>query len=74
MNDDSLNKIINIMKKHHLLFISATPKIDELENNHDYDVNKILGKIIYKMDFKCAIEKKYLVIITYIYQYWRMIL
>ena len=91
-NEDPLNKIMNKEGRNRLLFLSATPlledmmlasypptrlvgicggseqtlhrdpqpKIDELEKNHDSDMDKILGKIIYKMDFKCAIKKGYL--------------
>lgn len=40
--------------------MSATPRIYELEDNNDCDVEDILGKVVYKMDFKTAIEKKYI--------------
>lgn len=39
--------------------MSATPRIYELEDNNDCDIEDILGKIVYKMDFK-AIENKYI--------------
>lgn len=58
--DDSINKIINIEDESKILFMSATPRIYELEDNDDCDVNDILGEMIYKMDFKHAIENKYI--------------
>ena len=60
--NDSINKIINIKDEDEskILFMSATPRIYELEDNDDCDVNEILGKIVYKMDFKHAIENKYI--------------
>lgn len=60
--NDSINKIINIKDEDEskILFMSATPRIYELEDNDDCDVNDILGKIVYKMDFKHAIENKYI--------------
>lgn len=60
-NDDPINKIMNIEDKTCcVLFMSATPRIYELEDNDDCDVNEILGEIVYKMDFKHAIENKYI--------------
>ncbi len=55
---DPLNKLINSDYK--MLYMSATPRIYELEDNDDCDVEDILGKVVYKMDFKTAIENKYI--------------
>jgi superfamily II DNA or RNA helicase len=57
--DDNINKIIN-NDKHKKLYLSATPRIYELENNGDVDVNEIFGDYIYKMSFNEAIENKYI--------------
>ena len=55
---DPLNVLINSDYK--MLFMSATPRVYELEDNNDCYVEDILGKMVYKMDFKTAIEKKYI--------------
>jgi len=56
-DEDPLNVIINSNYK--ILYMSATPRIYELEGDDDCNV-EILGDIIYKMDFKTAIEKGYI--------------
>ena len=56
--EDPMYNIINSDYK--ILYMSATPRIYELENNNDCDVENTLGKIIYKMDFSHAIKKKYI--------------
>ena len=55
---DPLNQLINSNYK--MLYMSATPRIYELEDNNDCDIEDILGKVVYKMDFKTAIENKYI--------------
>ena len=55
---DPLNQFIN--SKYKMLYMSATPRIYELEDNNDCDIEDILGKVVYKMDFKTAIENKYI--------------
>jgi len=55
---DPLNVII--MSKYKTFYMSATPRIYELENTDNDCPIDILGKIIYKMDFKTAIEKEYI--------------
>jgi phage anti-repressor protein len=42
--------------------MSATPKIYELEDNYEcnYNIEDILGKIVYKMDFNYAITNNYI--------------
>jgi superfamily II DNA or RNA helicase len=52
--DDDLNIIIK--SNHKKLYMSATPRIYELEDNDDCDIEKILGKKVYTMGFKYAIE------------------
>ncbi len=56
--EDPLYNIIN--SDHKILYMSATPRIYELEDNNDCDIEYTLGKIIYKMDFSHAIKKKYI--------------
>ena len=57
--NNSINKLIN-NDKHNKLYLSATPRIYELENNDDIDVNEIFGEYIYKMSFNEAITNKYI--------------
>ena len=56
---DNIYKFINNdnIKK---LYLSATPRIYELEDNNDIDVNEIFGDYIYKMSFNEAIGNKYI--------------
>ena len=59
--NDHINKVINLSGK--ILFMSATPRIYELENNDDLcneDIESMFGKTVYKMDFKSAIENNYI--------------
>jgi superfamily II DNA or RNA helicase len=59
--ENAIYKLINSesdnIKK---LYLSATPRIYELEDNNDIDVNEIFGDYIYKMSFNEAIENKYI--------------
>jgi superfamily II DNA or RNA helicase len=57
-NEDNLNKIIKSENKK--LYMSATPRIYELEGEDDCDIEEILGKIVYRMTFKYAIENNYI--------------
>jgi len=59
-DDDNINKIIKSENKK--LYMSATPKIYELEDNDQYNCNiqNILGKIVYKMEFSYAITNNYI--------------
>jgi superfamily II DNA or RNA helicase len=52
-----INNESNNIKK---LYLSATPRIYELENNDDIDVNEMFGDYIYKMSFNEAITNKYI--------------
>jgi len=56
--DDPIYNIIN--SKYKQLYMSATPRIYELEGTNDCDVENTLGKTIYKMDFSYAIKQKYI--------------
>jgi superfamily II DNA or RNA helicase len=58
--DDNINMIIKSENKK--LYMSATPRIYELEenSNSDFKVEDILGKIVYKMDFNYAITNNYI--------------
>jgi predicted helicase len=59
--ENDIYKLINYesdnIKK---LYLSATPRIYELEDNNDIDVNEIFGDYIYKMSFNEAINNKYI--------------
>ena len=57
--ENDIYKLINNdnIKK---LYLSATPRIYELEDNNDIDVNEIFGDYIYKMSFNEAINNKYI--------------
>ena len=59
-NKDNINKILKSENKK--LYMSATPKIYELEDNYEcnYNIEDILGKIVYKMDFNYAITNNYI--------------
>jgi superfamily II DNA or RNA helicase len=52
--DDHMNMVIKSENKK--LYMSATPRIYELEDEKDCDIEEVLGKIAYKMDFKYAID------------------
>ncbi len=54
--NDDFYKILN--SKHKILFMSATPRIYELEDD-DYD-DSIFGNIVYNMSFTEAISNKYI--------------
>ena len=56
------NDIYKLLKSNHkILFMSATPRIYDIENDEEeYDVNELFGEIVYKMDFKDAISNKYI--------------
>jgi len=55
--NDNINKIINSENKK--LYMSATPKIYDIENEN-YNIEDIIGKIIYKMNFTFAITNNYI--------------
>ena len=51
--NDPINKIIKTNVKK--LYMSATPKIYDLEETN-YNIENLLGKLVYKMDFMYAID------------------
>lgn len=60
-DDESDESIVMKKLKYKILFMSATPRVYELEeNDNDYDMENLFGEIIYKMSFSEAIEKKYI--------------
>ena len=46
--------------KYKMLFMSATPRIYEMEDDDTFDTEAILGPIVYKMNFNEAIENNYI--------------
>lgn len=58
--DDSINQLLN--SKQRILFLSATPRIYELENsNYEYlDVDSMIGNVIYSLNFSYAIQNKFI--------------
>ena len=55
--NDNINKIIKSNNKK--LYMSATPKIYDIEDEN-YNIEDILGKIVYKMSFEYAITNNYI--------------
>ena len=51
--EDNFYKLLNEENK--ILFVSATPRVYEMENEDNDDYMDIFGKIVYKMDFSEAI-------------------
>jgi superfamily II DNA or RNA helicase len=56
--DDNFYKIIKSENKK--LYMSATPRIYELEGENDCNIEKTLGKIVYSMNFTKAIKNNYI--------------
>lgn len=58
--NDAINQLLN--SKQRILFLSATPRIYELENSNyeDFDISNMIGKIIYSMNFSYAIQNKFI--------------
>ena len=64
-SEDDFNKIL--YSEHRILFMSATPRVYELEDENegeyedeDIKTEDIFGKVVYNMNFTTAIEKKYI--------------
>ena len=55
--EDDFYRILN--SKHKIMFMSATPRVYELEDELE-DTEHIFGEIFYKMSFNEAIEKKFI--------------
>jgi superfamily II DNA or RNA helicase len=50
-----------LLSDHKVLFVSATPRIYDIEDEDYYNDNEMLiGNIVYKMTFQSAIENKYI--------------
>jgi superfamily II DNA or RNA helicase len=57
--NDEMNALL--MSNNNILFQSATPRVYDIEDTEDDGEHKdIFGDIVYKMDFKTAIEKEYI--------------
>ncbi len=56
--EDNFNQILK--SKNKFLFMSATPRIYELEDEGEAYDEELLGEIVYNMNFTYAIEKKYI--------------
>jgi superfamily II DNA or RNA helicase len=55
--DDNFYKILS--QEYKILFVSATPRVYEMENEDDNYMD-MFGEIVYKMEFSKAIENKYI--------------
>lgn len=55
---DDFNKLLKSDNK--ILFMSATPRVYEMEDDLEFDANDLLGDVIYHMSFKDAIQNKYI--------------
>ena len=58
LDDDDFYKVLNSNNK--FLFMSATPRIYELEEDGEALNDDLMGSIIYNMSFTDAIEKKFI--------------
>jgi superfamily II DNA or RNA helicase len=56
-NNDEMNKLLN--SHHKIMFMSATPRIYEIENE-PYDTDLLFGKIVYSLQFSEAIKNGYI--------------
>jgi len=57
---NDIYKLINNYDNVKKLYLSATPRIYELENNNDVCADEMFGGYIYTMSFNHAIEQKYI--------------
>ena len=57
-DDDDFYKLLSSNKR--IMFMSATPRVYEVEDSDDDYNMEMFGKIVYKMSFSEAIEKKYI--------------
>ena len=55
--NDEMNKLLN--SHHKIMFMSATPRIYEIENE-PYDTDLLFGKIVYSLQFSEAIKNGYI--------------
>jgi predicted helicase len=58
-DNDNFNKIL--FSDQRILFMSATPRVYELEyEDVEYDIESIFGKVVYNITFTEAIKNKYI--------------
>jgi superfamily II DNA or RNA helicase len=60
---DKTNDIYKLLKSNHkILFMSATPRIYDIENDEEeeYFIEDMFGKIVYEINFRNAISNKYI--------------
>ena len=55
--EDNFYKLLN--SEHNILFMSATPRVYEMEDE-DFEQENIFGDIVYKMSFNDAIQNKFI--------------
>jgi superfamily II DNA or RNA helicase/cell shape-determining protein MreC len=62
ISDDENNIFKLLMSEHKILFMSATPRIYDIEydENEWLDTEYLLGKVVYQMKFSDAISNKYI--------------
>jgi superfamily II DNA or RNA helicase len=62
ISDDENNIFKLLMSEHKILFMSATPRIYDIEydDNECLDTEYLLGKVVYQMKFSDAISNKYI--------------
>lgn len=62
ISDDENNIFKLLMSDHKILFMSATPRIYDIEydENESYDTDHLFGEVVYQMTFTDAISNKYI--------------
>jgi len=62
ISDDENNIFKLLMSDHKILFMSATPRIYDIEydDNESYDTEHLFGEVVYQMTFTDAIANKYI--------------
>lgn len=62
ISDDENNIFKLLTSDHKILFMSATPRIYDIENdeNESYDTERLFGEVVYQMTFTDAIANKYI--------------
>jgi superfamily II DNA or RNA helicase len=61
ISDDDNNIFKLLISDHKILFMSATPRIYDIEyDDKSYDIDHLFGDIVYKMTFTDAISNKYI--------------
>lgn len=62
ISDDENNIFKLLTSDHKILFMSATPRIYDIEydDNESYDTEYLFGEVVYQMTFTAAISNKYI--------------